>query len=204
MNKTTDFDKRYRKGDLPWDTGRQDKNLELVIKEQPITPCYALEFGAGTGTDAIWLAQKGFKVTALDISPTAIEIANKKASVAGVQVEFIVADIRKDKIPVGPFGFVYDRGCFHTFDLPEERSYLAEIVWKYLSPGGYWFSLMGSTDGPKREPGPPRLSALEIVSAVESRFEVLSLTATHLESNLPEAPRSWACLMRKRTQARIE
>ena len=69
MNKTTDFDERYRKGDLPWDTGRQDKNLELVIKEQTITPCHTLEFGAGTGTDAIWLAQKGFKVTALDISP---------------------------------------------------------------------------------------------------------------------------------------
>ncbi|VAX31297.1 hypothetical protein MNBD_NITROSPIRAE02-1055 [hydrothermal vent metagenome] len=196
--KPTDFDERYRKGDLPWDTGRHDKNLELVIREEQIAPCPALELGAGTGSDAIWLAQQGFKVTALDMSPTAIGIARKKAAAAGVEVEFIVADILRDEIPFGPFDFVFDRGCFHTFDLPEERSHLAEIIWRHLNPGGYWFSLIASTDGPERESGPPRRSALDIVSAVESRFEIISLKTTSFDSKLPEAPRSWACLMRKR------
>ncbi len=196
--KPTDFDERYRKGDLPWDTGRHDKNLELVIIEEQIAPCPALELGAGTGSDAIWLAQQGFKVTALDMSPTAIGIARKKAEAAGVKVEFIVADILRDEIPSGPFGFVFDRGCFHTFDLPEERAGFAEIVWKHLNSGGYWFSLIASTDGPKRESGPPTRSALDIVSAVESRFEIISLKTTSFDSKLPEAPRSWACLMQKR------
>lgn len=198
MSKTKDFEERYRKGDLPWDTGEQDKNLEQVIKEESIQPCSVLELGAGTGSNAVWLAGQGFKVTAVDISPTAIEIACRKAVDAGVRIKFVVADILKDSIPSSPFDFVFDRGCFHVFDLPAERSRLAEIIRNHLNPRGYWFSIIGSTDGPRRENGPPRRSVLDIASAVESRFEIILLKAIHLDTNLTEAPRGWACLMRAR------
>ncbi len=198
MIEPIDFDEWYKKGDVPWDTGRQDKHLELVIREQSITPCPTLELGAGTASDAIWLVQKGFEVTALDVSPTAIEIALKKASAAAVEVQFIAADMLKEDIPLVPFDFVFDRGYFHLLDDSEERSRLVEIVWKHLNPDGYWFSLIGSTDGPKLENGPPRRSALDVVSAVESRFEILFLKTIHFETNLPEDPRAWACLMRRR------
>lgn len=198
MSKSKDFEERYRTGNLPWDTGKRDKNLEQVIKEYSISPCPVLELGAGTASDSIWLAKKGFKVTAIDVSPTAINIARKKAADANVRIEFITADVLKDKIPPGPFDFVFDRGCFHTFELPEERLCLAKIIWNHLKPEGYWFSLIGSTDGPGREDGPPRRSALDIASAVESRFEIISLKSIHLDTNLPKAPRGWACLMRRR------
>ena len=198
MSKTKDFEERYRKGDLPWDTGEHDKNLEQVIKEHSIPPCSALELGAGAGSDAVWLARQGFIVTAIDVSPTAVEIARRKAADACVRIEFIVADVLKDKIPPGPFDFVFDRGCFHIFDLPEERSRLAEIIRNRLKPHGYWFSIIGSTDGAEREHGPPRRSVLDIASAVESRFEIISLKVIYLDTNLPEAPRGWACLMRRR------
>ena len=198
MSKTKDFEERYREGDLPWDTGKHDKNLEQVIKEHSIPPCSVLELGAGAGSDAVWLARQGFKITAMDISPTAVEIARRKAADAGVRIEFIVADVLKDKIPPGPFDFVFDRGCFHIFDLPEERSHLVEIIRKHLKPHGYWFSIIGSTDGAEREHGPPRRSVFDIASAVESRFEIISLKVICLDTNLPEAPQGWACLMRRR------
>ncbi len=202
MQRTRDFDKRYRTGDLPWDTGRHDSNLEGVIREYRIPPCTVLELGAGTGTDAIWLARRGFRVTALDLSPTAVEMARQKAEAAGVEVDFLVADLLRDELPPGPFDFVFDRGCFHTFELPEERSRLVEIVWRRLAPGGHWFSLMGSADGPEREEGPPRRTAIEIVSAVEPWFEILLLKSTRFDSRLPEPPRAWACLMRRRQSRR--
>jgi SAM-dependent methyltransferase len=198
MSKPKDFEDRYKKGDLPWDTGERDKNLKQVIKEQSILPCSVLELGAGTGSDAIWLAKQGFTVTAIDVSPTAIDIARKKVTDAGVWIEFVVADVLKDKIPPGPFDFVFDRGCFHIFELPEERYSLAEIIWNHLNPDKYWFSIIGSTDGPKREDGPPRRSVLDIASAVESRFEIISLKSIYLDTNLPKVPRGWACLMRRR------
>ena len=198
MSKTRDFEERYRTGDLPWDTGDHDKNLELVIKEYSITPCPVMELGAGSGSDAVWLAGQGFKVTAIDLSPTAVEIARRKAADAGVRIDFIVADVLKDKISPGPFDLVFDRGCFHVFDLPDERSCLIEIIRDRLNPGGYWFSIIGSTDGAARDHGPPRRSVLDIASAVESRFEILLLRSVYLDTNLPEPPRGWACLMRRR------
>ncbi len=198
MKRTKDFEERYLKGDVPWDTGRRDGNLERVVEEYSIAPCSVLELGSGTGSDAIWLAGRGFKVTAVDSSPTAITMARNKASRAGVEVDFRIVDVLADDLPAGPFDFVFDRGCFHTFDLAEERSRVAGIVWRRLNPGGLWFSLIGSADGPAREAGPPRRSALDIVSAVEPLFEILLLRTAHFDSNLPEPPRSWACLMRKR------
>lgn len=77
-----------------------------------------------------------------------------------------------------------------------------DIIWKHLIPGEYWFSLIGSTDGPDIIHGPPRRSALEIVSAVKGWFEILLLKATHFDSRHPEPPRAWACLMRRRDKQR--
>ncbi|NOZ69783.1 MAG: class I SAM-dependent methyltransferase, partial [Deferribacteres bacterium] len=108
------------------------------------------------------------------------------------------ADVLKDEIPPGPFDLVFDRGCFHVFDLPEERARLTEIIRNRLKRDGYWFSIMGSTDGPRLDKGPPRLSVLDIASAVESRFEIISIQSIRLETNLAESPRGWACLMRRR------
>lgn len=205
MMDRAEWDERYRTGDLPWDTQRHDELLERVVTEHPVEPCAALELGAGTGTNAIWLAQQGFRVTALDIAPIAINMAVEKASREGVSVEFLTADILADEIPGVPFGFVFDRGCFHSFDEPAERVACAEIVANCLTEDGLWFSLIGSTDGPDRETGPPRRSVRDIAEAVEPLFEILSLEATHFDSDQREPPRAWACLMRKRTRpARTE
>lgn len=198
MSKPKDFEKRYQAGDLPWDIGERDVNLEHVLKEYSIRPCSVLELGSGTGSDAVWLAKQGFRVTALDVSSTAVDMARGKASDAGVNIDFVVADIFKDRIPEGPFDFVVDRGCFHIFDLPEERSGLAETVWERLAPDGYWFSIIGSIDGPELQEGPPRRSVLDIAAAMEPRFEIVYLKAIELDTNLPQPPRAWACLMRRR------
>jgi ubiquinone/menaquinone biosynthesis C-methylase UbiE len=198
MSKPEDFEKRYQTGDLPWDTGDRDKHLEQFISEYSIKPCSVLELGTGTASDAVWLAQKGFKITAVDVSSTAVDMARRKAADAGVKIEFVLADIMKDDIPHGPFDLVYDRGCFHIFELPEERVRLAEMIRNRLAPDGYWFSIIGSTDGAKLKEGPPRRSVLDIVSAVESWFEIISIKTIELDTNLPQPPRGWACLMRKR------
>ncbi len=63
------WNERYLTGDLPWDTGRHDSNLERIITEYCIAPCHALDIGCGHGSNAIWLAQQGFDVDATDPSP---------------------------------------------------------------------------------------------------------------------------------------
>ncbi len=192
------WDTRYETGDLPWDSGRHDRNLEAVISDRGIAPCNVLEMGCGTGSNAVWLAQQGFAVTAVDISPRALDAARRKAEAAGVAVAFLDVDVHDSALPEGPFDFVFDRGCFHGSE-GEERDRFSEQVFTALQPNGLWFSLIGNADAPPREIGPPRLTAIEIATHVEPRFEILSLKATHFDSDQDDPPAAWACLMRKRT-----
>jgi SAM-dependent methyltransferase len=136
-------------------------------------------------------------MTAVDISPLAIDRARHKASKAGVQVDFRATDVLEGA-HLGTFDFLFDRGCFHTFDPPSDRNAFADNVRRHLNPAGLWLSILGSSDGPAREKGPPRWSAQEIMSPVEPLFEILHLAATHFDSDQPDPPRAWVCLMRRR------
>lgn len=201
MRERADWDQRYVERDLPWDTGRPDKHLVECVAELNLEQARALEFGCGTGSNAIWLAGSGLRVTAVDISPVAISQAADRAKRAGVQVALAAADILKDPIPNAPFDFVFDRGAFHSLGRAEDRTACARIVHRMLAAGGAWFSLMGNADGPVREIGPPRLSVVEIAAATEPLFEILRLRTTHFDSDRPDPPRAWACLMRRRAGA---
>ena len=195
----TDFELRYVDGDLPWDTGRYDRNLEKILMDRNIGPCAALEIGCGTGTNAMWLAQQGFLVTAVDIAPTAIKKARAKAEAAGVTVAFHVADFLQQPVSGAPFAFAFDRGVFHGMESAEDRTAFAAVVAGHLQPEGLWLSFIGSTDGGPRDVGPPRRSATDIVLAAEPLFEILVLAASHFDSDQEDPPQNWTCLMRKRT-----
>lgn len=192
------WDQRYVEEDLPWDSGKPDAHLRTVIDEHGINPGRGLEIGCGTGTNSIWLAEKGFEMTGLDLSPTAIAKAEAKAAAAGVHLDLLVGDFLVDEIPGGPFEFVYDRGCLHVFDSPDERSRFASRVAGLLVPRGMWHSLIGSTDGPPRDTGPPRRSAAEIVTAVEPHLEILQLRSTTFDQGDHRDARAWVLVARRR------
>ena len=192
------WEQRYAAGMLPWDTGEADPELKKRIQTYGISPCPALEIGCGTGTNTIWLAQQGFSVTALDIAQNAIEMARQKSVAAGVHCSLFVGDFLNDDISNAPFGFVYDRGVFHVFKTTIEQERFASRVASLLAPNGIWHSLIGSTDGPPRDVGPPRHSAREIVAAVEPSFEILELRSTTFDTSHHSDARAWVLVARKR------
>lgn len=192
------FEERYRTGDTPWDHGRPDINLMDMVVQRPILKCKALDVGCGTGDNVIWLAQQHFEVTGCDISRTAIEEARRKASLSNLESSFIVADFLNDRIPGSPFGFVFDRGCLHSFDTDEELSRFAENVASHLEIGGLWLTLAGNADEQERESGPPQLTAADLVATVEPYCEIITLAAGHFDSNHSDPAKAWICLMRKR------
>jgi SAM-dependent methyltransferase len=202
MTRTQDeWEARYVDGELPWDTNHADSHLVDLMASRPLRPGRALEIGCGTGTNAVWLAKQGFTVTACDIAPTAITRAGERAREAGVIVSWHTGDFVADGAPGNAFDFAFDRGCFHSFDEADARARFARRVHDLLTEDGLWFSLIGSTDGPPREVGPPRRSARDIAFAIESHFEILSLTAALFDSDRPPAARAWKALMRKRRPA---
>lgn len=195
------WDQRYVDEELPWDSGEPDAHLRRVIAEHGIKPGKGLEIGCGTGTNLIWLAKHGFEMTGLDISQTAIAMARAKVAAAGVNCLLLVRDFLVDEVPGAPFEFVYDRGCLHVFDGADERSQFASRVADLLEPEGIWHSLIGSTDGPPRDTGPPRRSAAEIVAAVEPHFEILQLRSTVFDQGAHSEARAWVLVARRRALA---
>ncbi len=107
------FSQRYAEGNIPWDSGKPSKELVRVLNEGQLSGNTALEIGCGTGTNAIELARRGFKVTAVDYVPQAIEAARTKASAANVEVEFRVADVLNAELG-GPYDILFDRGVYHV------------------------------------------------------------------------------------------
>jgi methyl halide transferase len=192
------FSERYREGSAPWDIGQVDFNLVHAVTTVPISPCKALEIGCGTGDNAIWLAQQGFNVVAVDAAEIAIEKAKEKVARANVTCTFAALNILKSAVEGSPFGFAFDRGCFHTMDSASERKSFAKQVSRHLGDNGLWLSLIGNADEERLTEGPPTLTAREIVGAVEPYFEILSLTSGHFDAHLAAPPRAWVCLMRKR------
>jgi hypothetical protein len=73
-----------------------------------------------------------------------------------LRCSFAKFDFLAGPSPIGLFNFVFDRGCFHLFDDSGERQPFAARVAAAMAPGGLWLSLIGSTEGPPREVGPPR------------------------------------------------
>lgn len=192
------FKGHYQEGYFPWDIRRPDFNLIKTIKEKGINSCKVLEIGCGTGDNAIWLAQQNFQITGIDVSEIAITEARIRASKVGAKCNFITGNFFLDEIKEAPFEFVFDRGCFHSFDSDEERKAYAQKVSSLLGKEGLWLSLIGCADKPHNESGPPLRTAKDIVMAVEPYFMILSLTASYFFSNKPEPPMAWICLMQKR------
>jgi methyl halide transferase len=189
------WNESYASGELPWDTGEPEPLLVEFVTSGGISPGPALEVGAGTGTNSLWLSERGFDVLGVDISPLAVERAKTKMDGRNLRCRFATLDILAAP-PSGPFQFVFDRGCFHVFDEQPERARFAAHVAAALAPDGLWLSLVGSTEGPPRELGPPRRSAQDVVLAIEPVLEIIELRSVEFRAHEAKA---WFCLSRQRT-----
>jgi SAM-dependent methyltransferase len=191
----------YLQGFTPWDTSTPEPTLVDFVRSTGVTSGRALDVGCGTGTHALWLASQGFEVIGVDISPRAIELARARAGDAQTRgaIRFDVLDFLASTPDGGPFDLVFDRGVFHVFDAAEDRSRFAAQVASCLAPGGSWLSLIGSTEGPPREEGPPRRSARDIANAIEPVLEIVELRGSIFDPDRPVPPRAWTCVSRPRS-----
>ena len=191
-----EWNDRYKTGEMPWDSGRPELVLVDALRAGLIKPGRTLEVGCGTGTNALWLAEQGFDVLAVDISSLAIEKALAKP--AKGKVRFEVLDFMKAQPAGAPFDVVFDRGVLHVFDEPEEREQFAARVAKLLTPAGRWLTLIGSTEGGPREMGPPRRSARDVMAAIEPSLEIVQLRTMEFDVDRMDPPKAWMCLSRPR------
>ena len=126
------WDERYGGEGRTW-SGRP--NAVLVDEASGLTPGRAVDLGCGEGGDAIWLAERGWQVTAIDFSEAGLRKAAEHAAERGVadRIEFRQADLRTWT----PEGEQWDlvTSCFlHLLDdgMLRATAQMAEAV----APGG--------------------------------------------------------------------
>lgn len=191
------FEDQYQTGDLPWDHGMPDTNLQRIVGRFQIRTGKALDIGCGTGENAIWLSRAGFTVTGCDLSSTAIKLAQAKPG--SETCSLCSADFITDPIPNTPFDIAFDRGCFHSVRDEAALQLFPQKVASILKERGLWLSIIGNADEPKREVGPPQMTARAITALVEPFFEILMLESGLFGSDQATPPKAWIGLMKKRS-----
>jgi len=98
-------------------------------------PGRALDVGCGEGGDAVWLAQRGWQVTGVDISSVALGRAAEAARAAGVEerTEWVQADLAAEGLPAGPWELV---NAQYLHLRPAERAALWAALAAVVAPGG--------------------------------------------------------------------
>ncbi len=123
----------YRVGFTPWEghpIGLGLRNLIEGSGESAALPTgSALDVGCGTGDCAIYLAQHGWNVTAVDYVPKPLEKARAKARAAGVSVDFSRADVTQlSQSGIGTgFHLIVDNGCIHNMSGSDREAYVREV-----------------------------------------------------------------------------
>lgn len=191
-----DWDLLYREGTPPWDTGRPAAELVRLVEQGWIRPGPTLELGCGTGASAIWLAKRGFEVTAVDGSPIAVERARTRAERAGALLRIVLDDVFDFARTSGSFGLVVDVGFYHFIRRTELDRFL-DLLWRVTQPGSLYLTLAGSTEK-QAQGGPPQVSEEEVRSELGRLFEIVLLRPARLESPArAEGYLAWSCLMRR-------
>jgi SAM-dependent methyltransferase len=105
----------------------------LVADVEELPPGRALDLACGMGRNAIWLAEHGWRVTAVDYSEVALAEARRRAAARDVDVEWVLADVTEWVPAVGAFDLV----CVFYLQLPasERRVVLAHAA-RAVGPGG--------------------------------------------------------------------
>lgn len=117
--------RRYEKG--------PDLNTKAMIDAiHPVRGARVLDFACGAGVTAAFLAQRGARVTAIDISPGSIERARQLAERVGASIEFVVGELTPTTFPADSFDAVVGRYALHHVDL----TVIAPIIERILIPGG--------------------------------------------------------------------
>lgn len=125
-----EWDNRYAEHEQLW-SGRP--NGALVVEVAGLPPGRVLDVGCGEGADAIWLANQGWDVTALEVSGVALQRATAHAADAGVAVRWVHAELTQAALPPASFDLVSAQypALLRTPDAAAERALLRAVA-----PGG--------------------------------------------------------------------
>jgi SAM-dependent methyltransferase len=148
-----DWDERYSYDGYTWKT---EPNQFVAAELADLTPGRALDLAAGEGRNSVWLAERGWRLTAVDFSQVGLAKGRKLSATRGVQdglIDWVVADLRDYQPPAQAFDLVLIAYLHVGADL---RAAVLARAAAALAPGGTLFivghdlsNLTEGTGGPQ-------------------------------------------------------
>jgi ubiquinone/menaquinone biosynthesis C-methylase UbiE len=168
----------------PWDVHHPQQAFIELVQSKEMQASRVLDIGSGPGENAIFLAENGFSVVGIDVTPEAVEIARDRARKHGVDVEFIVGNVLdlNSFFMADTFDYVIDSGLFHSIH-PQDLNRFIGNIRNVLKPGGIYYMLSFSDKEPAGF-GPRRLSKGIIRKSLEPHFTVEYIRDTIFESRI--------------------
>jgi len=127
------WDEHYR-GHAP--AGAGQPNAQLVAEAGELAPGRALDAGCGEGAEAIWLAGRGWRVTAVDIAHSVLDIAGRHARALGADIAGRIDWVQADLTGWTPPGEPFDLVCTHYVHTTEPPEVLFRRLAGAVAPGG--------------------------------------------------------------------
>lgn len=161
------WDQRYASTDRVWSA---TPNLEVARIVADWSPGRALDLGAGEGRHAIWLAERHWRVTAVDFSAVGLAKGEKESVARGLRVDWVVADARSWHPPNHT---AYDLILAAYLHLPED---VLSRATTWLSPGGavvvVGHALRNLTEGVGGPSDPALLQTVDGLRAAASGLDI--------------------------------
>jgi SAM-dependent methyltransferase len=175
---TVGWDGAYRSGHPPWDIDRPQPVFVRLADAGEVQPP-VLDCGCGTGEQTLMLAERGIDVLGLDLAPSAIAAARRKAAERGLASEFMVGNALALADLDRTFATVIDSGVFHVFNDADRARYVAGLA-AVLRAGGVLHLLCFSEHTPGTG-GPRRVTRAELRAAFAEGWEVERIEAARFE-----------------------
>ena len=143
---------------VSWYAPHLDTSLKLIQRATRDKSAAIIDVGGGEATLVDDLMAEGYeRISVLDISQTAIDVARQRLGTAGDRVAWYCSDITSATLPEAYFDVWHDRAVFHFLTQEQDRINYVKQVMRSVKHGGH---VIISTFGPE---GPEKCSGLDVV-----------------------------------------
>jgi|TARA_B100002003_G_C13913551_1_gene444499 tellurite methyltransferase len=127
------YDNLYSSEKIVFGSGRPSQLIEQLLDYTQSGT--VLDIGGGEGRNAIFLAEKGFDVTVIDISSEGIKKLNNLAKEKNLDIETSIRDVIEDRIKKN-YDIMVSSFMLHHLDKAEALGLIGNMM-QHTSPGGF-------------------------------------------------------------------
>lgn len=169
---------------VSWYQPHAQRSFDLIVGAEISRKSVIMDVGGGASTLVDDLLEAGYeRITVLDLSSAALQVAQRRLGTRAEQVQWLDAEATTATLPASTFDVWHDRAVFHFLTAAADRKSYVNQLRHAVKPGAHIIIATFSLDGPTRCSGLPivQYSAETLHAELGTQFELISQqNETHL------------------------